>query len=542
MAPRIRLKVEPREQKTLLLLTAISLISVALTWWVAFPIEDAFISFLYARNLVEGHGLVWQPGDRVLGITNLGWTLMIAPSFWLGIKPWILARLLASASLVALIFGTYALGRRVMARGPAIGAAILVAFNPTVIRYAGSGLETVCQAALAVVALWLAARRLRPDTSTEIRLREEWALGLVLAVAIVLRMDGGLIAAVCVGGLSLRIWRGAGPIPEKLKELARLWTLPALASLALLAWQWWYYGNPLPNTFYAKAGNNDSTVVGLSHLYLYLLEYGVIFVFIMIAAARRTLRERATPAIYLTGAFAALWVAYLISVGGDYMQFRMYIPTMAPFAIVGVWAFCELSRSTALRRAALIFLCVMELHHGVTFKNTHGIEGLEQTYFDPFTRIGKVLGSSFRDGEEVLIATTAAGKIPYYSSLRFVDMFGLNDAWVARHGFALGNKPGHQRLATWDYLRRREVDLIMVVTNSTVVPEDAALSPAEWKLLTLSMMDDLETLREMNPRILEIPLPPAHKIRAIYVGQSDALDRVIEREGWKVAPFPETAP
>ena len=33
-----------------------------------------------------------------------------------------------------------------------------------------------------------------------------------------------------------------------------------------------------------------------------------------------------------------------------------------------------------------------------------------------------------------MIATTASGAIPYYSRLRTIDMLGLNDPWIARHG------------------------------------------------------------------------------------------------------------
>ncbi|MGI8649822.1 MAG: hypothetical protein ACR2KW_05520, partial [Rubrobacter sp.] len=41
--------------------------------------EDAFISFRYARNLLAGDGLVFNPGgERVEGITNLLWTLLLA--------------------------------------------------------------------------------------------------------------------------------------------------------------------------------------------------------------------------------------------------------------------------------------------------------------------------------------------------------------------------------------------------------------------------------------------------------------------------------
>ncbi len=40
--------------------------------------DDAYISFRYARNLVEGDGLVFNVGERVEGYTNFLWTLMSA--------------------------------------------------------------------------------------------------------------------------------------------------------------------------------------------------------------------------------------------------------------------------------------------------------------------------------------------------------------------------------------------------------------------------------------------------------------------------------
>src|SRR5712671_3005496 len=40
--------------------------------------DDEMISMRYARNLVEGHGLVWNPGEHVEGYTNFLWTLAMA--------------------------------------------------------------------------------------------------------------------------------------------------------------------------------------------------------------------------------------------------------------------------------------------------------------------------------------------------------------------------------------------------------------------------------------------------------------------------------
>ena len=49
--------------------------------------DDAFISFRYAENLVEGRGLVFNEGERVEGITNIGWTLWLAAGMRLGVTP-----------------------------------------------------------------------------------------------------------------------------------------------------------------------------------------------------------------------------------------------------------------------------------------------------------------------------------------------------------------------------------------------------------------------------------------------------------------------
>jgi hypothetical protein len=40
--------------------------------------DDNMISMRYALNLARANGLVWNPGDYVQGITNLGWTLVMA--------------------------------------------------------------------------------------------------------------------------------------------------------------------------------------------------------------------------------------------------------------------------------------------------------------------------------------------------------------------------------------------------------------------------------------------------------------------------------
>jgi arabinofuranosyltransferase len=52
-----------------------------------YVVDDAYISFRYARNLIEGHGLVFNPGEKVEGYTNFLWVLIIAMGMKLGADP-----------------------------------------------------------------------------------------------------------------------------------------------------------------------------------------------------------------------------------------------------------------------------------------------------------------------------------------------------------------------------------------------------------------------------------------------------------------------
>ena len=58
-----------------------------------FVTDDAYISFRYARNMIEGLGLVFNAGERVEGMTNLLWTLWSALGLRLGVDAprWALA-------------------------------------------------------------------------------------------------------------------------------------------------------------------------------------------------------------------------------------------------------------------------------------------------------------------------------------------------------------------------------------------------------------------------------------------------------------------
>ena len=56
--------------------------------YIYFPesIDDAYITLRYARNLFEGHGLVFNIGERVEGFSNFTWLSVLAAVGWSGLS------------------------------------------------------------------------------------------------------------------------------------------------------------------------------------------------------------------------------------------------------------------------------------------------------------------------------------------------------------------------------------------------------------------------------------------------------------------------
>src|SRR5215210_3450510 len=119
--------------------------------------DDAFISYRYALNLIAGHGLVFNPGERVEGYTNLLYVLLLVPAAWLAGPERLLAvsigvNLLSAA---AALLGFFGFARERLGGARAGMAALALALCPSLWVAVASGLETPLVLALQV-ALWIA--------------------------------------------------------------------------------------------------------------------------------------------------------------------------------------------------------------------------------------------------------------------------------------------------------------------------------------------------------------------------------------------------
>jgi hypothetical protein len=144
-----------------------------------------------------------------------------------------------------------------------------------------------------------------------------------------------------------------------------------------------------------------------------------------------------------------------------------------------------------------------------------------------------MLRVDFPSPSQVLIAANPVGAIAYYSELDTLDMLGLNDKWIARHG-TIVPVPGHQRRATLSYLLERRANLVFgvpwVVTSGEPLEFDTFRSEDMSVFLGGGFMD---ASIPQGTLVLRIPLGTGKDALAWYLTPSLEIDEAIRRLGWE---------
>ncbi len=353
---------------------------LALLGWLAavawFLCDDAFISFRYARNLLEGHGLVFNPGEYVEGYSNFLWVLELA-AIWkgLGIAPEYAAPWLS----VAFTAGTIAVMTWWIIRLPVLHQRTLVAWMAFglvcssatfAVWTSGGGLETrqfTFFVVLAVVCLSLYRSN-------------RWGLvaaSVSLAAAAYTRPEGSLIAALCFGWFVIQRMADTGcPATGLARRLMYLAAPFVVLVAAHYLFRYAYYGEWLPNTYYAKHVR-PWYESGFRYLWAAALETGL-YLLIPLAwvALRQRWRKHQDGSFTLILLLVVAHMAYVMRIGGDHFEYRpldFYWPLLALPASMGIVhlgsriASCRWLRLPALRLSMGAQTCAIVLFVPVLF-------------------------------------------------------------------------------------------------------------------------------------------------------------------------------
>lgn len=501
---------------------------------IAFLNDDAFISFRYAKNWVAGHGLVFNPGERVEGYTNFLWTILIGVLMRLGADPPIAARAMGYLASAGTILAAGCLARRTSrdgGRGVPIAALLLAASSPLA-YWTFAGLETPLFTLLLAVAL---LRATRPegggsggggaDVGAEAgagdgalaragRAPDAVLDALPLALLALTRPEGAFVFIV------LLAWRVAGGARRGWAARLRGEVPFVLAFLVVYApyfiWRALYYGYLFPNTFYVRQGRTLAENValwgnGVSYVAGFVRDGGgaLLLVPVALLAGRRGAEERQRGG-GLLAALVGIWVAYLVLVGGDAkILYRFFVPVLPAIYVLVEAGLREvalavrgratpgprdLGNATPRRDASAPFraacagsLVVLMFLAAAQSLSPPEKYRVDRTFFALLEEGGRWLAKNAP--RDATVACFAVGALPYYAGLTTYDLLGVTDAHIAHGPLAAGQMTGHGK-TDWDYVLAKRPTFIFP-------PGAPDLSAAgyEYAPISLRVRGELLTLR-----------------------------------------------
>lgn len=463
-------------------------------------IDDPWISFQYARHLVEGKGLVFNPGERVEGYSNFLWVMQMAAAHRMGID------MLTAAKTLGFVFGllpilllgaTAAWSGLSAFRGSKPEEAIstthflgglLLATSGMWAFWAAGGLETVqfaTLAALAILMIGLSAQMFAgyeaqrivdlnwPGRVESFISRTAAPAALIMLMTAMSRPEGAMFGyfALVMGAFYLWKFRSEKLIWRQVGRFMVAMVIFFLVPFVIYTfWRRWYFGQWLPNTYYAKAVAplDDQIESGLEYVIKYLVLFSLpifaglgVWIFTLQGGAMKTIKR-------LGGVMILLYFLFIVKVGGDWMPMGRFIvqimPALAFVAGAGIFFWWKSSQSSMPARIIFIVSLAATLLISGWYQYRETAPILERVRAGAFWRPLVTAGEWLRENspEDAVVAGEEAGIIPFTSRRRFIDMLGIVEPHIARI-----NRSLHEKYDA-AYVLGREPDFILLhVTKDT---------------------------------------------------------------------------
>ncbi|MFH1335183.1 MAG: hypothetical protein ABII96_01585, partial [Candidatus Zixiibacteriota bacterium] len=214
-----------------------------------FVCDDAFISFRYAQNFVEGHGLVYNIGEKVEGYTNFLWTMLLSLFMRLGLNVVTVSQVLGGLFSLSTILLLLRLNRKLYPRDNLFNylSPLFLVSCGAYAAWSTGGLETSFYTFLLFLGSFVFVMGMDKPLYSAIS-------GMVFALACLTRLDGLIFA-----GVTLVFYFNLCVRKKQIgSKYLYSWALSFLIPfLIYFFWRWSYYGKFLPNTFYVKVGSES---------------------------------------------------------------------------------------------------------------------------------------------------------------------------------------------------------------------------------------------------------------------------------------------
>jgi len=453
-------------------------------------VDDAYISLTYVRNLLQGHGLVFNPGERVEGYSNFLWLLLVSPLSALGLDPIRATQLLGLSFGCLTLHASWHLTQRLTGSSwLGLATAFLLASDGSFARWAIDGLETLLFTFLITTAL-------RLEITEKQGLRRYWRpswTGLTLGFAALTRPEGSLFFGFFVlfrvtAGLRATLGMSTQPGPtgrvledrvppigERVfwQEISSLILCFAIVVIPHLLFRHAYYGEWVPNTAYTKFHPGlVSLVRGTEYTVRFLGQHlGVVLLTIVAGwQAYRTRTERtASSPFRSTVLLCLLYTSYVIFIGGDWMnRGRFFMPIAPLLAMMCVeqvgraFGGGTLERGYPFRFRAGALVCTMAITGWLGTSLLGEYPKMLEANIEHLGREGVIRWLNQHAPPGATLLTEEIGAIPYYTGLKTFDVYGLIDPYVARNGLFEPDAPAGHQVADLGYSLSLKPDFLVM--------------------------------------------------------------------------------
>lgn len=481
-------------------LGVICLVFVYLCFQTKFVQDDAFITFRYVENFVNGNGLVFNIGEKVEGYTNFLWLILLSIFAVMGMNMIDISQYLSvgfGVMTLIMVFKISTLirlkseekaGKKVKAavnENPAklldLIPVILTAFVGAFQYWSISGMETSMFVALSFLGIYYYLRDMdKPGVV--------YNYPVVLFLASLTRPEGMYVFGIIIlHKIVMTFMREKGGAIKTLLSKDNLITygVYVLPTLLFMLFRLSYYGYPFPNTFYAKTGFSAVYLeTGWGYFWDFASGYllwGIAFIAPLILLKRKEV----FPQVSLLVMLYFLYTIYIISIGGDVLPLYRFFFFVGPLVfilfgkVLTVVYFNIKQNITGGKPASAVAIVLIATCAYAYYNYSNQKEEIDQKMQLENGLVGKmkIAGEWFNNkqkekGAVLNVGATTIGALSYYAGdqVNIIDMLGLTDEEVAHNPVTIpeiseGSVGWKERNYNVDYMMSRDPDYIYFSTG-----------------------------------------------------------------------------
>ncbi len=397
-----------------------------------FTIDDGFIAFRYSENLANGYGFSWNYDQtQEFGFTSYLHIILVAVGIVNGFDAVIFNKILTviAGAITILVVGFLL---KELTRGQFkfyFIPSLALAATPYFAIHAIAGLETTLFICLFTLSAYSYVRFLRAKSG----------FGLITTILFIIfctftRYEGILVA------FTIIIHQFYSKILLKesfnLKKFV-IFLIPTLFLVSLVAWNYHYFGQPLPNPFYVKKSTEIVDVIRniyeLAAVFVFVIPHVLLILLYLKNNLKNSQSSYLIIQIIVTVIpflFINQWINYF------YRYYFHMVPVLLALSIFSLYSIKGKIIIGKYAKTVTIFVILLLIVYNLPTNTTARAmaDGQSKILESSHIKIGKILGKYENLKNNTIGIAVDAGAIPYYSKWKAYD-YTLNDVYVTQHGF-----------------------------------------------------------------------------------------------------------